>query len=99
MITHRFYSNPTLGHRMSIVGEFQNETLKIAIAITNKNEVFIRKIGRAIAEGRLAKGKLYATLDFPGKEKLTSEEFVTIAEVIAIEKIHEIENRKRNGKN
>lgn len=99
MITHRFYSNPTLGHRMSIVGEFKDETLKIAIAVTNKNEVFVRKIGRAIAEGRLLKGKLHSTMSFPGKEKLTSEEFVQIAEVIAVEKIHEIENRKRNGKN
>jgi hypothetical protein len=97
-MVHRFYSNPTLGHRMSIVGEFQNETLKIAVAVTRENEVFIRKIGRAIAEGRLEKGKLHSIVNLPGKDKLMSEEFVTIAEKIAEEKILEIKTRKRNGK-
>jgi hypothetical protein len=94
---YRFYSNPTLGHRMSIVGELKEGVLNIAVAITNENEYFIRKIGRAIAEGRLAKGKFHTSLQIP-KDRLMSEEFVKIAEEIALEKITEIKNRK-HGKN
>lgn len=96
---YRYYSNPAWGHRMTIVGELQNEVLNIAIAITNVKETFVRKIGRAIAEGRLAKGRIYSSIEFPGKSKIMSEDFVKIAENIAIEKIKELNTRKRNGKN
>lgn len=78
----RFYSNPTQGNRVSVVGQLVNQELAIAVARTGKHENFCRKKGRAIAEGRLAKGKLYATLKV-GKDKMLSEEFITIAQEIA----------------
>lgn len=102
MLLYRFYSNPTWGHRMTIVGELRDEVLNIAVAITNEKETFVKRIGRAIAEGRLAKGKIYSSIKLPGKTKIMSEDFVKIAENIAIEKIKELntrKERKRNGKN
>lgn len=82
----RFYSNPTVGNRTTVVGELTDGVLKIAVSRTGKKEMFIRKKGRAIAEGRLAKGRLYTQVAWP-KEAITSEEFVQIALPIAEEVI------------
>ena len=84
---YRFYSNPTQGNRVSVVGVLENGKLDVAVARTGKNEMFIRKKGRAIAEGRLKKKRLFTTIAV-NKETLTSEEFIVIAQEIAKEVIN-----------
>lgn len=93
---YRFYSNPAQGNRVSVVGCLEKDTLKIAVARTGKNENFCRRKGRAIAEGRLLKDKTYTTIPMV-KDKLTSEEFIEIAQKVAEEVIKT--KKVINGKN
>lgn len=51
-----YYSKPS-ANRVSFAGEYQDGVLRIAAARTSKKDVFVRKKGRAIAEGRLKKGR------------------------------------------
>lgn len=76
----RFYSkeNP----RVAVIGNFTNGKLEISVSRCGKKNNFSRKIGRTIAEGRLAKGILYDTIE---KESITTNEFVEIANKIANE--------------
>ena len=57
----RFYSLPTDKNRVAVVGECKDGVLKVAVARCSKKDSFIRKKGRAIAEGRLLKGKLHSS--------------------------------------
>ena len=86
---YRFYSNPTDTSkvRVSVVGEYSHEDgiLKIAVSRCSKKDSFIKKKGRAIAEGRLYKGKLYDKITFPTPP--SSEEFIEHAKLIAKEVI------------
>lgn len=58
---YRFYSNPqeTNNIRVSVVGIHSEGVLSIAVSRCSAQDTFNRKKGRAIAEGRLAKGKIY----------------------------------------
>lgn len=82
---YRFYSSPEQEVRVSVVGEFKNGILGLAVARCSKKDSFIRKKGRAIAEGRLNKGKLYKAIFM---EECDSPTFVEeakkcVSEVIA----------------
>ena len=58
---YHFFSRQNSKHRnerVTLVGEFSNETLKIAAARCSKKDQFARKKGVKIAEGRLAKNRL-----------------------------------------
>lgn len=85
----RFYSNPADPSkvRVSVVGEYipSEKVLEIAVSRCSKKDSFIRAKGRAIAEGRLRKGKLYDRISFPTPP--TSEEFINNAKEIAKEVI------------
>lgn len=85
---YRFYSNPTEAKvRVSVIGEFfpEEKVLKVAVSRCSKKDSFIRAKGRAIAEGRLHKGKLYDKLSY--ETPPTSEEFIAQAKLIAEEVI------------
>lgn len=72
----RFYSdpietgkgaNPATGRkakivRITVVGKHENGKLSLAVARCSKKDCFVKKTGRAIAEGRLAKGKTFVTI-------------------------------------
>jgi hypothetical protein len=83
---YRFYSSPSESSkvRVTVVGEYdvKDHALKIAVARCGRKDNFIKKKGRAIAEGRLVKNKLYYTYDVTKAPK--SEEFVSLAREIAI---------------
>ena len=74
----RFYSNNI--PRSVIVAQYSEGMLKIAVSRCSKKDNFIRKKGRAIAEGRLQKGKIYAKVNMP---ECTTKEFVEIAKNIS----------------
>lgn len=76
----RFYSNPAERERISVVGEHSEGVLKLAVARCSRKDNFYRKKGRAIAEGRLAKGKLHSAIPM---ESCDTHTFVTIATQIA----------------
>lgn len=82
---YRFYSNPDEnGVRVSVVGEYdeENRTFSVAVSRCSSKDAFIRKKGRAIAEGRLRAGKLYDRVPFVEKRP-TVKEFVKIAKDVA----------------
>lgn len=55
----RFYSKPTeTNPRVCVVGEHSEGVLKLAVSRCSTKDHFCKKKGRAIAEGRLSKGKL-----------------------------------------
>lgn len=78
---YRFYSNNT--PRSVIVAQHSEGVLNLAVSRCSKKDRFIRKRGRAIAEGRLNKGMFYKTIktgpDFKTKD------FVEIAKTVATE--------------
>jgi hypothetical protein len=78
----RFYSNPQEKVRVSVVGEHSEGMLKIAVALCSNKDNFYRKKGRTIAEGRLAKGKVYTTIPM---ENCDVKTFVSKAILIAEE--------------
>jgi len=77
----RFYSSPTSPVRVAIVGVFSEGSLKLAAARTSKKDQFIRKKGRLIAEGRLAKGKLLADIPMANCD---IQQFLGIAKELSI---------------
>lgn len=54
---YRFYSSPHDTNRVSVVGQYAGGVLKMAAARCSSKDHFVRKIGRAIAEGRLRKDR------------------------------------------
>lgn len=77
----RFYSNPEeTKNRVTVIGEHSEGMLNIAIAVCSKKDNFYRKKGRAIAEGRLKKGKFYAQFK---KDNCTTKEFIALAQEIS----------------
>jgi hypothetical protein len=88
-MTYRFYSKSEEAkqHRVSIVGEHSEGVLSIAVAICSNNDIFRRKVGRAIAEGRLKHGKLYKQVR---EEHMSTELFIQNA----LEIIQELESYK-----
>lgn len=79
----RFYSNPEQSqNRVVVIGEHSEGVLKIAVSRCSKKDNFIREKGRAIAEGRLAKGKLYQIIQ---ANEMNVETFVEHAKRIAKE--------------
>jgi hypothetical protein len=83
----RFYSNAGSG-RVSVVAEHSEGMLKIAVARCSHKDNFIRRKGRAIAEGRLEKGKLYSSI--PMKE-CDIQTFIHHAKMVA----EEVQQTKR----
>lgn len=85
MKTFRFYSKPDTfdGTRVSVIGHLDDlGNLRIATARCSKKDQFVRRKGRFIAEGRLAKGRLYTMLTKPN---CTTEDFIDLATKIARE--------------
>lgn len=79
----RFYSNPSEAKtRVSVVGEYSEGVLKIAVARCSEKDHFVRKKGRMIAEGRLAKGKTYEEIPLA---ECDIQEFVRVAKSISKE--------------
>lgn len=52
----RFYSKPINGSRVTVVGEYSEGVLNLAVACCSSNDNFMKKKGRLIAEGRFNKG-------------------------------------------
>jgi hypothetical protein len=77
----RFYSNPE-AVRVTVVGEHSDGEWRIAVARCSNKDNFHRKKGRMIAEGRLAKNKIYARVP---SEDATSTNFVRMAKHFAEE--------------
>lgn len=82
----RFYSNPSSKRRITVVGKVVDDYLHLATSCCSHKDQFVRKIGRGIAEGRLKKGKLFASIKV--KDKIGVSEFVKIAKNICAE-VHE----------
>lgn len=80
---YRFYSKPDDKVRVSVVGKYDNGTLKIAAARCSSKDSFIRKKGKMIAEGRLQKGKLFSEIELSSCEV---KDFVSHAKLV-IEKV------------
>ena len=77
----RFYSRPQETKvRVSIVGEYSEGVLKIAVARCSNKDNFHKKKGRMIAEGRLAKNKLF---DIIKMQDCSIRKFVEIAKKIS----------------
>lgn len=74
----RFYSKAeeTGGVRVAIVGRHIDGKLQLAASRCSSKDNFSKKTGRAIAEGRLNKGKTYKELSV---EDCTIETFVSQA--------------------
>jgi hypothetical protein len=79
----RFYSNTEEGKpRITVVAEHSAGMLKVAVARCSNKDHFIRKKGRMIAEGRLAKDKLFTTVEM---ESCDIAAFVEVAKEVARE--------------
>ena len=87
----RFYSNPMQSNRVSVVGQYDNNILSIAVARCSNKDNFIRKKGRMIAEGRLRKGKVFLVRNMV---TCSSSDFVNIAKEI----IKDVETGELNTK-
>lgn len=76
----RYYSKDRF-NRVTVVAKFENNTLVFAVARCSDKDQFCRKTGRAIAEGRLSKGKFIREVEpiLP----FNPAEFVGIAQIIA----------------
>ena len=81
---YRFYSSAENPNRIAVIGEYENGVLNIAVSRCSNNDIFLRKRGRAIAEGRLHKGRLHSI--FHMKQPKT-EAFIEIASSI-IKMVH-----------
>lgn len=62
-MNYTFYSKEA--PRVTVVGNYINGRLNIAAAKCSKKDQFVRKIGRAIASGRLLKNKLQVSINLP----------------------------------
>lgn len=80
--TKRQWPVPT--HRVVIVGEIEQDTLKLAVAKCSFRDTFKRKVGRQIAEGRLKKGDIFKYVPIT-EGRLTTEKFIEIASKVAQE--------------
>jgi hypothetical protein len=69
------------GSRVTVVGVFSNEVLKIAVSRCSKRDNFSRKQGRTIASGRLIKEK-YALL-LNSKLPPSNSDFIDVALSVA----------------
>ena len=76
---YRFYSKPNNGARVSVVGQVQDNQLKIAVARCSEKDQFVRKVGRELAEGRLNAGLLYSKIPM---EECTVKTFVDVAQEV-----------------
>lgn len=63
---YRYYSHPYYGNRVSVVGKFQDNQLKLAVSRCSNSDNFSKAIGRGLAEKRLKDNNLIAI--FPMKE-------------------------------
>lgn len=81
---YRFYSNPNGNGRVTVVGEQNGNIVTLAAARCSKKDQFVKKKGRAIAEGRLAKGgkSIFGTVEVT-EERMTNDEFVFLAATAA----------------
>lgn len=76
---YHYYTNPEDNNRVSFAGEHQNGVLNIAASRCSNRDQFQRKKGRAIAEGRLAKGKIYHSIEM---SSCSPKEFVDICKLL-----------------
>ena len=79
---YRFYSKPTSGTRVTVVGEHKDGMLNLATAVCSRKDNFVKRKGRAIAEGRFSKGKYTKSIPM---NKCDGKEFVKQASVISEE--------------
>jgi hypothetical protein len=78
---YRYYSKPINGNRITVVGEYQDGILKLATACCSKKDQFMRKKGRSIAEGRLAKNKI---MDIISLDYCSGNDFVDFAQALSM---------------
>ena len=77
---YNFYSSKDSTNRLSFAARHQNGVLEVAVARCSNKEHFVKRRGRAKAEGRLNGGKLFLTKKM---EECSPKEFVeTIAPFI-----------------
>ena len=77
---YRFYSN-SKKNRVTVVGSCNNGYLKLAAARCSNKDQFVRRKGRAIAEGRLLKGKLFTSIPMV-EENCSTELFIEHAKLV-----------------
>ena len=92
-----FYSLSTDPERITVVGEHKEGVLKLAVSKCSLKDRFVRKKGRLIATGRLAKGITFATV---AMENCDVKTFVAVAMEV-IDKVQEFSTlrKKLNPKN
>jgi hypothetical protein len=78
----RYYSPHNTSCRVTVVGEHNDGVLNIAVARCSKKDNFNKKIGRNIAEGRLAKKQIYFKTSI---QYCTTSDFLKHAKSIAEE--------------
>lgn len=78
MSKFRFYGEPG-PNRVTVAGEHQNGVLRLAASRSSAKDRFTRKRGAAIAEGRLAKGKVIAEIPM---EECSGVAFVRTAQAV-----------------
>jgi hypothetical protein len=81
----RFYSNHTVTNRVTVVGEFDGDLLKISVARCSNKDQFRKKKGRAIAENRLRGGYLHDTIRVSEEEKNLQ---TFLKEAVKVEKVY-----------
>jgi len=79
-----FYSSPENKIRVTVVGDFDNGALKLAVSRNSKRDQFIRKKGRMIATGRFNKGYYYKIVMVPEQ---SSDVFIEEAKKVVLDVI------------
>ncbi len=73
---YRYYSNPTVPNRVTVVGNYSNGVLSVSASRCSNKDQFMRKRGRTIAESRLEKGKTILSVEI---EDFSIKNFIEIA--------------------
>ncbi len=83
----RFYSKPEENGkripRASVLGQLDGDKLTIVVARCSENDSFNRTKARIITEGRLAKKKIFKTIELP--ENWSLKNWIAVASEIADE--------------
>lgn len=76
------YHSKSTQNRVTIVGEFENNELRVAVARCSSNDNFCRRVGRELATNRLKNGEMYMTIK---TTKMDRKRFNRIADFFAKE--------------
>lgn len=69
------YHSKDVKNRVTVVGEFDNNELRLAVARCSSNDNFCRRIGRELATNRLNNGEMYVTIRTPKMDRKRFNKF------------------------